>query len=110
MNDIELSSVRRDPWHNFPALKALMRHRVDWDTNKPMVRIDVSHCVEKSKLPCELKGRISISPKDVSSGEVFDTFHDLWKEEGSPLIIKKEQLAQAYWDTKVPNILDQTWE
>jgi hypothetical protein len=110
MNDIELSSVHRDPWHNFPALKALMRERTDWDTNKPMVCIDISHCVEKSKTPCEPKGRISVSPKDVAAGEVFDTFNDLWNEVDSPLILKKEQLAQAYWDSKVPNVLNQTWE
>lgn len=32
MNDIEYSSVHRDPWKNFPTLKSILRDRVDWNS------------------------------------------------------------------------------
>ena len=53
---------------------------------------------------------IEISAKDVQDASVFQTFTDLWKEEGQPLIIKKEQLEEAYVNSKVRNILNHTWE
>ena len=114
--DIELSSASdRDPWHEFPALKALMGNRIDWDSNKPMVDINVTHCVEKvdknSKLPrCKDKGHIGISPNDVTNGNVYDIFHDLWKEADEPLPKKKQQYSESYLESNVPNILDHTWE
>ena len=116
MKDIELSSASdRDPWQNFPALKALMRDRIDWDTNKPMVGVNVSHCVDKveknSKLPpCQSKGRISISPNDVTTGNIYDIFHNFWKEDGAPLLEKKQQYSESYLESRVPNILNHTWE
>ena len=110
MNDIELSSVTRDPWKDFPALRALLLERVDWDTGKPMISIDREKCFPKLKPPCTTKERIFIGPKDVQSGEVFDQFTNLWKEENEPLRIKKEQLQRSFWETKVPNTLNRTWE
>ena len=114
MQDIELSSASdRDPWYHFPALKALMKDRIDWDTNKPMVEVNVSHCVEKAgkKLPpCQSKGHIRVSPNDVTTGRMYDIFHNFWKEDGDPLLEKKQQYAEAYLESKVPNILNHTWE
>mmetsp|Transcript_25978 Transcript_25978/g.60989 ORF Transcript_25978/g.60989 Transcript_25978/m.60989 type:complete len:1005 (+) Transcript_25978:242-3256(+) len=110
-NDIEYSAVNRDPWKDFPALRALMRDRIDWSTGKPMIDIEMSHCNSTNKNSCEITGdRIELNAKDVQDGSIFETFTDLWKEEGKPLIVKKEQLENSYMRPKVPNILNQTWD
>jgi hypothetical protein len=110
MTDIELSSVNRDPWENFPALKALMRDRIDWDTGKPMIDIEIDHCHGKGNKECERKDVLKVGPKNVENGEIFNLFNELWKEEGDPLIVKREQLEQSFIYSKVANILNQTWE
>jgi hypothetical protein len=33
-----------------------------------------------------------------------------WKEKNDPLVIKRDQLRESFWDTKVTNILNRTWE
>ena len=111
MNDIENSRVSDDPWRNFPALKMLLRERVDWDVGKPMIRIDMDKCQKgNNKGPCTTNSSQFVGPKDVQSGEVFSIFNRLWKEENEPLSIKREQLRESYWDTKIPNILNSTWQ
>jgi hypothetical protein len=119
MNDIEYSSVHRDPWKNFPALKAILRDRMDWDTNKPMIDIQVELCQKKDsggsnkgngKKSCIEKETVKFGPKDVENGHIFDVFDSLWKEEGNPLIIKREQLEESFINTKVKNMLNTTWE
>ena len=109
-NDIELSSVSRDPWTNFPALKALMRDRVDWDSGKPMIDIEFHHCKGKSKTACAKKDVLHVRPTDAGTGDIFNIFTGLWKEEGDPLLVKRAQLEQSFFDKKVPNMLNQTWE
>ena len=110
MNDIELSKKSTDPWKDFPSLKALLRDRFDWDSGKPMIAIDIENCPSKSKSPCALQERIHISPNDVQSGKIFDKFSQVWREKNDPLIIKREQLQEAFWSTEVPNVLNRTWE
>ena len=111
MNDIEYSSAHRDPWKNFPALKSLLRDRTDWDTGKPMVDIKVELCSKESgKKDCVEKETLRFGPKDVESGSIFNVFNSLWKEEGDPLIIKREQLEESFMNTKVKNMLNTTWE
>ena len=111
MNDIELSRISIDPWENFPALKMLLRERVDWDVGKPMIRIDMDICQRgNSKGPCKTNSSQFVGPKDVQSGEVFNIFNGLWREENEPLLIKRHQLRESYWDTKIPNILNRTWQ
>ena len=111
MNDIENSRVSVDPWEHYPALKMLLRERVDWDVGKPMIRIDMDSCQKNNnKRPCATNSSLFIGPKDVQSGEIFNTFNNLWKEENEPLAIKREQLRESYWDTKIPNILNSTWQ
>ena len=108
--DIELSSVDRDSWKHFPALKKILKDRIDWDTGKPMVEIEIEQCQDKPKGACELIMSVPISPKDAETGEVFNIFNELWREEGEPLIVKREQLEQAFWHAKFGNLLNQTWE
>ena len=110
-NDIEYSSVNRDPWKHFSALKAFMRDRIDWTTGKPMIDIEISHCSSANKNSCEKTGeKIEIGAKDVQDGNIFQIFNDLWKEDGKPMIVKKEQLEDSYVNSKVLNILNHTWE
>ena len=111
MTDIEYSSVNRNPWKHFPALKALMRDRIDWTTGKPMIDIEVVHCNSTNKNSCENTGdRIGIGAKEVQDASIFQTFTDLWKEDGTPLIVKKQQLEDSFVNSKVLNILNHTWE
>jgi len=110
-NDIEYSSVNRDPWKHFSTLKALMRDRIDWTTGKPMINIEVSYCNNTNKNSCESTGdQVEINAKNVQDGSIFETFNELWKEDGTPLLIKKDQLEDSYINSKVLNILNHTWE
>jgi hypothetical protein len=110
-SDIDLSTVSRDPWKNFPALKAFLKDRVDWNIGKPMIDVEVEHCHGKGKnTRCEQKEILHIGPKDVESGNVFHQFNKLWFEEGDPLLIKRDQLENSFWTSGPPNILNHTWE
>lgn len=111
MNDIEYSSVHRDPWKNFAALKSLLRDRMDWDTTKPMVDVHVELCQgPNGKKSCIEKETLKFGPRDVETGAIFDAFNSLWTENGNPLLIKREQLEESFMKTKVANILNRTWE
>lgn len=132
MNDIEFSSLHRgDPWKDFPTLKAIMRDRIDWTTGKPMINIDIEHCRPQSpgestansnnpskrsnskikdKLTCEVADRLEFGAKHVQDASIFRYFNELWKEDKEPLIIKKEQLEESFFNTHVNNVLNRTWE
>ena len=76
-----------------------------------MIDIEISHCRNKKKSSCKSVGnKVEVLPKDVEDGNMFDIFNDFWKEEGSPLMVKKDQLADSFMNTKVKNILDDAWE
>jgi hypothetical protein len=133
MNDIEFSTVQRDPWKDFPTLKAIMRDRVDWTTGKPMISIDIEHCKSqtseksntmisnspnkwgsssksKEKFICSVSDRIDFGAQHVQDASIFLEFARLWKEPKEPLIIKKEQLEQSFFNTNINNVLNRTWE
>jgi hypothetical protein len=131
MNDIEFSSVQRDPWKDFPALKAIMRDRIDWNTGKPMINIDIEHCrpqnpeksntnsnnpikrgsyKSKDKFICDVSDRMEFGAHHVQDASIFLQFARLWKEPKEPLIIKKEQLEQSFLNTNINNVLNRTWE
>jgi hypothetical protein len=99
-----------DPWVKFPTLKSLLRDRFDWDTNFPMIRVNKESCIEKEKRSCQKNGTIDFGPSDVENGQLFIEFNKLWKETNEPLIVKLEQLRESFWDTRLPNILNNTWE
>ena len=102
-NEIEWSSVSRDPWKNFRALKNLLRDRLDWNTKKPMIDIEIDHCGSGGGKNCQRTEVMHVGPKDAESGKVFNIFSNLWKEEGDPLIVKREQLEQSFFSTNVAN-------
>lgn len=108
--EVESGDYGTDPWENYPALKALIKHRMDWDSDVPMIEVTVEHCKQNPKLPCDHNTTVTFSPRDSETGDLFDRLGRLWKEEDSPLFIKKEQLKESFWSTNVPNILNQTWE
>jgi len=110
MNEIENSRPEEDPWADFPVLKNLLKDRVDWDSAFPMMRIVQEKCEAKEKSPCKNRATTNISPRDAQNGNVFHIFNRIWKEENEPLITKREQLKQSWWETNVPNILNKTWE
>ena len=76
-----------------------------------MIDIELSHCSDKKKTSCERVGDpIEVLPKDIEDGNMFDIFNDLWQEEGTPLMVKKDQLVDSFMSTKVKNILNYAWE
>lgn len=100
-----------DPWKDHPALKSLLKDRVDWDSDFPMIEIKQENCKQKGRQPnCTLNATTHISPRDSETGKVFDYFNSIFKEENRPMTIKREQMEEAFWNTKVPNILNHTWE
>lgn len=114
VTEIEMSThnipFEKDPWERSPALKLLLRDRIDWDSDFPMIRVTEESCETKGKSPCKTNSTYEFGPKDVQNGNLFRRFNEIWKEEGDPMTIKREQLKESFWDTKVPNILNTTWE
>jgi hypothetical protein len=100
MRDIELHSSE-DAWKDFPALKALLRDRIDWDTGKPMISIEVEACVSpndderKKKLNCQIAEQIKLGPKQVEDASIFDTFSHHWQEADMHLMVTLLQ-TQAF--------------
>eukprot|EP00557_Chaetoceros_sp_GSL56_P011962 CAMPEP_0176476432 /NCGR_PEP_ID=MMETSP0200_2-20121128/47_1 /TAXON_ID=947934 /ORGANISM="Chaetoceros sp., Strain GSL56" /LENGTH=966 /DNA_ID=CAMNT_0017872097 /DNA_START=322 /DNA_END=3221 /DNA_ORIENTATION=- len=99
-----------DPWRNFPTLKAILKDRVDWDTDFAPVSVNFEECSRSQKPPCKTKRQTTFTAKDVQSGELFAQFNDIWKEQGNPLKIKREQLEKSWWHHPFPNLLNTTWD
>ena len=97
-------------WRNFPALKSLLWERKDWDSDIPMIEAIQEECEHKEKPPCKNSTRHLLGPRDVETGEVFTKFNEIWKEKNSPLLIKREQLRNSFWDTDLINVLNNTWD
>ena len=108
----EIENIRpgEDPWENFPQLRTLLKDRVDWDSDFPMIGIVQEMCEVKEKEPCASRVKVNLGPKDAQTGELFTHFSRIWNEQGKQLIVKKEQLAESWWNTNVPNILNKTWD
>ena len=99
-----------DPWRDFPALKALLKDRVDWDTDFEPIGVEFEECNPNAKPPCKTKGETAFNPKDVQNGDIFDAFNSLWKEKDEPLKTKREQLQKSWWESPFPNLLNSTWD
>lgn len=99
-----------DPWRNYPALKAFLKDRVDWDADFNPISVTYEECNKSEKPPCTVNGEETFCPKDVQSGEIFNRFNDIWKEDGDPLITKREQLQKSWWEHAFPNLLNSTWD
>lgn len=96
-----------DPWRSFPALRLLLKDRVDFDSNFPMFRIEREYCKHNK---CHNKTTLDFGPEDIMNGRVFDSFSKVWKEKNNPLRDKKDQLAHSWWNAEVPNPLISTPE
>ncbi len=100
-----------DPWGEFPALKSILKDRVDWDSTFPTFTAQTEQCSTSSKRPsCSVESERHFSPKDVQSGDLFSNFNEIWKEEDEPLKVKKAQLENSWWNNPLPNILNSTWD
>ena len=96
--------------HASPTLRALLRERRDWDSDFPMVSINREFCKLKEMSPCANNETIAFGPQAVQSGAIFEGFNEIYNEKGEPLRVKKEQLRESFWDSKVKNFLNRTWE
>jgi len=117
MSDIEFTAASdRDPWKDFPTLKALLRDRIDWTTGKPMINVEIEQCQSPKsrqtgkKNVCNHTRTIEFGADSVEDRSIFTQFNELWEEPGSPLLVKKEQLEESFFNTKVPSILNRTWD
>lgn len=110
VREIEDHTHEDDPWASFPQLKTLLKDRIDWDSDMPMISIaDEALCTEKEdSKACEVN--VSLNASHVQNGDLFRTFSQVWKEEHQQMDIKREQMEDSFWHTKVPNMLNMTWE
>lgn len=106
--DLEKAQMQ-NPWKNFPALEHLLRKRANWDVDFPMIRVLTEVCDEKDKSPCNVT-TTDFGPSDVQNGNIFTRMSQIWKEKEDPLVIKRDQLRESFWDTDVKNILNETWD
>jgi hypothetical protein len=111
MVGIDETVGEEDPWENFPTLKAILKDRVDWDTDFVPFKVVREICEKDEKPPCKKSREYHFTPKDVQSGDLFSHFGKIWNEEGEPLKIKREQLAASWWmNPSMPNLLNMTWD
>ena len=111
VREVEESTTEADPWKTFPQLKTLLKNRVDWDTDIDMISIIEEVVCENNASPCDPNiTNTSLSALDAQSGELFRAFSRVWREKGQEMVIKLEQLAESFWASNVPNILNRTWE
>ena len=99
-----------DPWQNFPALRLLLKDRVDFDSGIPMFRVEREFCEEGEKSPCKNQTNHDFGPDDVMEGRIYEQFSDIWREKHLPLRVKYDQLRQSWWNGQVPNMLMTTPE
>jgi hypothetical protein len=97
-----------NPWQDYPALRLLLKDRVDYDTGFPMIRVEREYCDENEKSPCGNQTTVDFSALDVMNGNIFDQFSKIWREEKDPLGVKLEQLRDSWWKGNVPNMLEST--
>lgn len=110
VREIEERTNGDNPWASFPQLKTLLKDRVDWDSDIPMITIvDEANCSEKQNAStCETK--IPLSAFEVQNGDLFREFSRVWNEEDRQMDVKREQMEDSFWHSKVPNMLNMTWE
>ena len=99
-----------DPWKAFPALRHLLKDRVDWETNFPMIQARIERCEAAEKRPCRNMTEVNFSALDAPNGDIFEQFDRMWNEKDSPLLIKRDQLLGTFWHGPVANLLNTTWD
>ena len=97
-----------NPWKDYPALRLLLKDRVDYDSSLPMISVEREYCDEDEKAPCANQTAVDFSALDVMNGNIFDQFSNIWKEETDPLGVKLEQLSDSWWKGIIPNMLEST--
>lgn len=70
----ESSRDSGDPWKDFPALRLLLKDRVDFDTVFPTIEVRREYCNDNEKSPCSNQTVAAFGPRDVMSGAIFDRF------------------------------------
>ena len=108
--DSSADLTKLDPWENFKSLRLLLKERKDWDSDFSMVQVVKEQCSENEKSPCAKNVTFQFGPRDVETGNIFAQMNKIFKERGEPLEIKRQQLSESFWSTRVPNILNNTWE
>ena len=108
ISGIESSKGKTNPWEEFPALRLLLKDRVDFDSLFPTIRVDREYCRENENSPCNNQTSIDFGPKEVMTGSIFKEFSQIWNEEKNPLGVKFDQMRQSWWNTNVPNLLEIT--
>merc|ERR1711957_203367 len=108
-SEIEASQQgNADPWENFPALRLLLKDRVDHDSLFPTIQVRREFCEENESTPCANQTSIDFGPNEMQDGSIFEEFSQLWNEKGNPLGNKYDQLRQSWWLGNVPNMLTKT--
>lgn len=104
------SSKGDSPWKNFPALRLLLKDRVDFDSAFPMVSVEREYCHEGEASPCNNQTSFHFGAEDVMTGNLFSEFSSIWTEKGDPMRVQQEQLQHAWWRpySNIPNMLKAT--
>jgi len=108
VSEIESSSEGKNPWKDFPALRLVLKDRVDFDSSFSMVQVEREFCDTNEISPCKNQTREDFGPKDVMNGHIFGQFSTIWKEHGNPLGVKLDQLRKSWWHSSIPNMLETT--
>lgn len=57
------NTIGKDPWLHFPALKSILKDRVDWDTTFPTFTAQIESCRQSDKPPCKVIKETFFNPK-----------------------------------------------
>ena len=84
-----------------------MKDRIDWVNP---FKITQELCRKGEKSPCSKQTTEIIGPLSVQNGELFHKFAEVWREKDSPLISKKDQLQESFWDAGFGHLMENIWE
>lgn len=97
VSGIESSKGTADPWKEFPALRLILKDRVDFDSGGfPIIQVEREYCKHDERPgTCDNETAIDFGPKEIMNGKIFGQFSKIWQEKGDPLGEKLEQLRSV---------------
>ena len=71
-----------DPWKDFPALRLILKDRVDYSTIFPTFKVEREYCMQDETSPCNNQTVYNFGAREMMNGKIFDQLSQIWNEKG----------------------------
>ena len=82
VSGIESSEDTTDPWKDFPALRLILKDRVDYSTIFPPFKVEREYCKQDETSPCNNQTVYNFGAREMMNGRIFDKLSQIWNEKG----------------------------